>query len=190
MQSAAHSIAASPLPHCPSPQVTHPMDLATVLSNVNARLYATPQQYLADVGRIVQVSCACACATVAALLAPSHRAARPPVHCVPHACLTPRLQCSREYWGDNPAGGREISRAAALEDEAAAELAKAVPPGLQAKLEDMARRGGPAPPPASEWAASPGRGDAVPAGLPGDALSCPAPTLRHCSAPHPHLQAC
>lgn len=32
------------------------MDLATVLANVNARVYATPQQYLADIGRIVQVS--------------------------------------------------------------------------------------------------------------------------------------
>ena len=31
------------------------MDLATVLANVNARVYATPQQYLADIGRIVQV---------------------------------------------------------------------------------------------------------------------------------------
>ena len=42
---------ATPMP----PQVTHPMDLATVLANVNARVYATPQQYLADIGRIVQV---------------------------------------------------------------------------------------------------------------------------------------
>ncbi|PRW59558.1 ATPase family AAA domain-containing-like isoform X1 [Chlorella sorokiniana] len=92
-------------------KVTHPMDLATVLANVNARVYATPHQYLADIGRIVQ--------------------------------------CSREYWGADPAGVREISRACALEDEAASELGKAVPPGLQAKLEEIVGRGGPAPPPAS-----------------------------------------
>lgn len=43
----------------------------------------------------------------------------------------PSSQCSREYWGTDPAGVREISRACALEDEAASELGKAVPPGLQ-----------------------------------------------------------
>ncbi len=49
---ASHFLSAS---ICASTQVTHPMDLATVLANVNARVYATPQQYLADIGRIVQV---------------------------------------------------------------------------------------------------------------------------------------
>lgn len=36
-------------------QVTRPMDLATLLANVNARVYATPQQFLADVALIPQV---------------------------------------------------------------------------------------------------------------------------------------
>ena len=60
------------------------------------------------------------------------------------------LQCSREYWGTNPAGVREISRACALEDEARAAVASAVPPELQARLEELVAQGGPAPAPPSE----------------------------------------
>jgi hypothetical protein len=64
--------------------------------------------------------------------------------------LSSLLQCSREYWGTNPAGVREISRACALEDEARAAVASAVPPELQARLEELVAQGGPAPAPPSE----------------------------------------
>jgi hypothetical protein len=33
------------------------MDLATILSRVDAQQYSTPQEYLADFGLIVQVGC-------------------------------------------------------------------------------------------------------------------------------------
>jgi hypothetical protein len=36
-------------------QVSSPMDLATILSRVDAQQYSTPQEYLADFGLIVQV---------------------------------------------------------------------------------------------------------------------------------------
>ncbi|KAL4429387.1 hypothetical protein ABPG77_005161 [Micractinium sp. CCAP 211/92] len=58
-------------------------------------------------------------------------------------------QCSREFWGSDTRGVREISRASALEDEARSALAKALPQPLAARLEEMAASGGPAPPPAS-----------------------------------------
>ena len=85
------------------------------------------------------------CGVVAA--APGRLAGLQAAHAVPPR---PPPQCSREFWGASPAGVREISRACALEDEAAAELARAVPPELQAALEAIAARGGPAPPPPSE----------------------------------------
>ena len=73
-----------------------------------------------------------------------------------HRCIMatplPRLQCSREFWAADPRGVKEISRACALEDEARAALAKAVPQQLAARLEEMQAAGGPAPPPASEQA--------------------------------------
>lgn len=62
------------------------------------------------------------------------------------------MQCAREFWGSDPRGVREISRASALEDEARSALAKAVPQPLAARLEGMVASGGPAPPPASELA--------------------------------------
>ena len=37
-------------------QVSQPMDLATLLSRVDSRLYATPPQFMADVALIPQAS--------------------------------------------------------------------------------------------------------------------------------------
>lgn len=43
------------LPPCRTPQVSQPMDLATVLARVDGRQYSTTAQYLADMALIVRV---------------------------------------------------------------------------------------------------------------------------------------
>lgn len=149
------------------------MDLATVLSRVDGRQYATPHDYLADVARIVQASGsgATCCAArrggrngggvlafvVGGLsgragccrLGPAPTLASLLCYAAPAL-----LQCSREHWGPTPGseGVREISRACALEDEARGALARAVPAELLARLEEMVVQGGPTPPPPSERA--------------------------------------
>ena len=143
-------------------QVSSPMDLATILSRVDAQQYSTPQEYLADFGLIVQVGtvgrdCSVCASPICGLCLGRFHSWSIPVspassaHPLPIPCPLPSLlQCSREYWGTNPAGVREISRACALEDEARAAVASAVPPELQARLEELVAQGGPAPAPPSE----------------------------------------
>ncbi|GAB4822033.1 hypothetical protein N2152v2_009079 [Parachlorella kessleri] len=105
--------------------VSQPMDLATLLARVDARLYATTHQFLAEVALIPQgereywglgKDTAAAAATAA-----------------------PGTTDSR--------GIREVSRACALEDEVRCQLAARVPAELAARLDAMQAAGGPAPAP-------------------------------------------
>lgn len=52
-----------------------------------------------------------------------------------------------EYWGDDPAGLAEISRAKALEDQTWEAMQRRIPPELRAKCEAIHAAGGLPPPP-------------------------------------------
>lgn len=52
-----------------------------------------------------------------------------------------------EYWGDDPQGLPEISRAKALEDQTTEALSRRIPTELSEKCKAIHAKGGPTPPP-------------------------------------------
>ena len=56
-------------------------------------------------------------------------------------------KAAKEYWGDDPRGIPEISRARSLEDQTCEVLVKRLPPDLVNRCKAIHAQGGPAPPP-------------------------------------------